>query len=636
MASEGSTTRLVDGQLDFSGGVDSSVPRTKQVRFDTQTARTGETPPLPNGVPSNALSWAMNCSMRGGGIGQRFTMQPLVQGASWSGLYQGGLMYQSDATDPILLMAVGGRIYRVRVDTDNSVFDLSAAFGETLPPTLGFYHFAQAEMWAVIQAGDLTTNPLFYDFGQPGRAELMRRSLGFVGVGDPTNEIPPAGPMCFQAQRLWYAFGRNYAAGDIVRNRTSGSAAYEYRDSVIHVTENAVATGGDAFIVPTNAGHIRGMAYGANLNTALGESDLFNFTRRAAYACSAPLTREDWTAATLDMMPIQKVALLKGGAYGDRCLVPVNADIFFSGPPNGDIRSIRTAVRGTETWGSVPLSNNVERALVMNDRSLLYATSGIQWDNRLLMTTLPKLTPAGPGFQGILTLDFDTISSFTGEGKTEKTPAWEGIQDFSGGPIILQLFEGDFGGRERAFAVVWSELNSRIEVWELRPDLRFDNGDSRVTRVIEFPAYAFGDPFGLKQLDAGELWIDKILGTVDFEVKYRPDSYACWQRWTAFQKCAAKDCREDIDAPCPDVGYPIALYCEQDAVPINFGKPPPGACVTGVQRPTTWGFQFQIRLVIRGWCRVRGLMLYAWWREKKPYQGLACHVTSSNIGQLVT
>ena len=90
------------------------------------------------------------------------------------------------------------------------------------------------------------------------------------------------------------------------------------------------------------------------------------------------------------------------------------------------------------------------------------------------------------------------------------------------------------------------------------------------------------------------------------------------------------------DDPCPDTSYPIASYCEQDAIPINFGKPPPGACVTGVGRPTTWGFQFQTRLVIRGWCRVRGLMLYAWWREKKPYQGLACHVTSPNIGALAT
>lgn len=634
MADASTDTRLVDGQLDFSAGVNSSVPRTKTIRYDTQTARTGETPALINGVGSNQLSWLVNGSVRGGGIGQRMTLQPLVRGASWSGLYQGGIMYESDGTNPILIVAIGGRIYRIRVDTDNGVTDLSAVFGFTMPDTLGFFHFSQAEMFAIIQAGDLVTNPLFYDFGQLGiRPELMRRSNGFVGVGNPTNEIPAAGPMCYQAQRLWYAFGRNYAAGDIVRNRTSGSAAYDYRDSVIKVTENAVAYGGDAFIVPTNAGVIRGMAFGSNLNTALGESDLFIFTRRSVYACSAPITREDWTAATLNLMPIQKIAVVKGGAYGDRCLVPVNSDIFFSGPPNGDIRTVQTTVRDTKTWGNVPLSNNVERALVQNDRSLLYAATGIQFDNRLLMGSLPKLTPVGPGFQAIIPLDFDTISEFAGE-DSAKTPAWEGVQDYSGGPQILQLFEGDFGGRERAFAMVWSERNQAIEVWELRPDLRFDNGENRVVRVIEFPAYAFGDPFGLKQLDAGELWIDKMLGTVDFEVYYRPDSYACWTRWTVFQKCAAKDCREDIDDPCPDTGYPIEPSCEQDAIPINFGKPPPGPCVQGVERPTTWGFQFQVKLVIRGWCRIRGLRLYAIWREKKPYHGLACNVSSPNIGRL--
>lgn len=629
--------RLTDGQLSWRGGVSSDVPRTKIVRYDIATARTGVTPPLTDGVEPNQLAWLINGSVRGGGIGQRFTMQPLVQGASWSGLYQGGMMYQPDTADPHLILAIGGRLYRVRVDSDNSVVDLTAAFGFGIPATIEQAFFCQAEMFAVIQAGDFVTNPLFYDFGSTGpvRPESLRQSNGFVGVADPTNEIPPAGPMCYHSQRLWYAFGRSYAAGDIVRNIVSGTPAFLYRDSVIKVTENAVAYGGDAFMVPTQAGNIRAMAFSANLNTNLGESDLYLFTRRSVYACSAPVTREDWTAATLNLMPLQKVALVKGGAYGDRCIVPVNSDIFYSGPPNGDIRSIRTAVRDTETWGSVPLSNAIDRCLVANDRSMLWASSGIQFDNRLYMTMLPLVTPAGVGFGSIVTLDFDTISSFSGGPEQEKTPAWEGIHDFSAGPNILGLFEGDFGGRERAFAVVYSQLRSQIEVWELRPDLKFDNGENRVVRVIEFPAYSFGTPWLLKELDTAELWLDKILGTVNFEVYYRPDSYACWQPWHAFQRCAAKDCREDMDSPCMDVGgYPETPYCEQDAIPISLPKPMPRGCVPGNVRPPTWGFQFQVRIVVQGWCRIRGLILHALPRGDRPYPGMICPALDWKIGNI--
>lgn len=611
----GELVRLTDGQLSFSAGVNSSVPRTKQLEG------------VPDGVATNQLAWGQNLSVRGGGISQRATLQPLVQTANWSGLYQGGMMYQPDYADPFLLLLIDGHLYQVRVDTDNSVVDLSTTYGHTITNVVPQAHFSQAEMFAVIQAGDGVTNPLFYDFGVAGiRAETLRQSNGFVGIGNATNEIPAAGPMDYSFQRLWYAFGRSYAAGDIVGNQTSGTAAFGYRDSVLHVTENPVAYSGDAFTVPTNAGDIRALGHAANLDTALGESNMFVFTRQSVYACVAPVTRTAWIATTNAANPVQKIALRGGGSYGDRCIVPVNGDLFFSGPPNGDIRSIQTALRYFGSWGNTPLSNNVERALAYNDRGLLSYTSGIQFDNRLLVTCLPLVTAAGVAHQAVIPLDFDVISSF----EEKRPPAWEGLHDFSAGPYILQLFEGDFGGRPRAFAVVWSVLRSQIEVWELRPDLRFENGDARVTRKIEFPAYAFGNPYQLKRLDSGELWIDKLLGTVDFTVEYRPDGYGCWFPWCAFQKCAAKDCREDQDAPCSDSGYPIDLNCEQDMVPITLPKPPSPSCI-GAQsppRPADLGYQFQVRLTIKGWCRVRGFLLYATPRVRPPYAGLPGPVPS--------
>lgn len=602
-------TRLTDGQLDWSNGVNSAVIKTKAIGA------------LPHGVKPSQLCWLINGNVRTGGILPRPAVNNVVLGAPWSGLYQGGLMYQPDSADPFLLLAIGGTLWKVRVDTDNSVHNLSASYGLSMPSSETQAFFSQSEMFAIWQAGDLTTKPVFYDSGIDGglRNETMRRSNGFVGVNNITNEIPPAGPMDYYAQRLWYAFGRNYAAGDIVRNKTSGTGPYEFRDSVLHVTENPVATGGDAFVVPTTAGNIRALAHASNLDTALGESQLFVFTRRAIYACAAPITRDAWTKTTNDFMPLQKVVLNKGGAYSARAVVAVNGDLFFQGPPDGDIRSIQTSLRYFGQWGNVPLSNNEQRVLSVNDRSLLNFATGIQYDNRLFQSALPIQTPVGVAHQAVIPLDFDIISTL----EERQPPSWEGVYDFSAGPYILQMFEGDFGGVERAFAVVWSVIRQAIEVVEFRKDLRFDNGDDRITRVIEFPAYSFNNPFQLKELDTAELWIDKMLGTVNIEVYYRPDAWACWIPWTAFSQCAARDCRESIDDPCADNGYPHEPFCEQDRATIMLPKIQHPQCIPGVERPSTWGYQFQVRLAIKGWCRVRGFLLHAIPREKRAYEGIS-------------
>lgn len=602
--------RLTDGQMEWSGGVSSDVVRTKAGAL------------IPNGVAPNQLAWGINITVRGGGIGQRPVLQPIVQGAPWSGIFQGGMLYTPDFDDPTLHLLIGGRWWKIRVDTDNSVHDLSAQFGQVMPANEPHAYFAQQEMFGVCQIGDFKTLPLFYDSGVTGvRPEILRRSNGLVapGVSNPNNEIPAAGPMDGFAQRLWYAFGRGYAAGDIEGNNFSGTAAYGYRDSVLKLTENPIAYGGDSFGVPTAAGNIRALAHASNLDTALGESNLFVMTRRAVYACSAPLTRDDWTAATRNQMPLQKVALRGGGTYGDRCVVPVNNDLFFLGPPDGGARSMQTAVRFYGSWGNVPLSNNINRLLAFNDRGLMKEATGVLFDNRVLLSQLPVQTPVGIGFRAIAPLDLDVISTF----ENRRPPAWEGVYDFGGGPYILQMFQGDFGGRERAFAVVWSTMHSQIEVWEWRGDLRFENGENRVERFIEFPAYNFNNPWELKELETGEIWFDKILGTIDVIVEYRPDSFACWQPWWAFQKCAAKDCREDPDNPCPDTGYPTEPWCEQDAIPVTLPKPPFPKCIPGSFRPANLGFQFQVRLRIKGWARVRGLVLHALPRGKPPFYGIS-------------
>jgi hypothetical protein len=606
VASDSSDVRLVDGQFSFESGIYGDRVRT----IASQQ--------LPTGIPRNGLAWLVNGTVRGGGITQRTGWNPVVQDAPWPlATFQGAFMLERDFGDPYIVLAIGGSLWRARVDTDNSVQDLSALFGPglTMPPTEPQAYFAEsAGLFLVWQAGDLATNPIF--FWDDGSTLIgMRRSAGFIAVNNAGNEIPPATAMDFAQQRLWYAIGQRYIAGDINQSQVSGTAPFGYRDATLKVTENPVASGGDAFSVPTSAGNIRALRHSSNLDTQLGESQMFVFTRKAVYACVAPITRDDWTKATLDLMPLQKVVLTAGGTYAERSVVPVNGDLFFNAPPNGDIRSLTLAVRNFQQWGQVPLSRQENRILAFNDRSMLRFCSGCQFDNRLLEATRPQLTPVGVACQSILPLDFDLVATLT----ERQPPAWEGSAQ---GLLVLQLLSGDFGGRERAFAIVWSEAHSAIEIWELTNDSRFDNGN-RIGTTIEFPALTWGNQNQLKELESFELEMSKMLGTVEFTLSYRPDFFPCYLPWRSWKVCSAANCSEVIDDPCDASGYPIEIFCESFRSTMVLPKPPP-ICISASGRPSNIAFQFQMKLSFRGYCEINSARAYAIPRSRPPFSGLVC------------
>lgn len=604
MAANGNGLRLVTGTLDFSGGINSG------------RVTTIASPSMPYGLKPNQLAWATNATMRGGGVRSRTGFKPVVQGANWSGLYQGGYVYEPDFANPYLVLQIGGRIYQVRVDSDNSVQDLSKQFNLTQPGTVDQAFMKQGEIFLVMQAGDNTTNPLFWD------GTTLTRSKGFIGPGNPLNQIPPATAMDYYQGRLWYAIGRRYIAGDIVGG-PSGSLPFQKRDSILNITENPIATAGDAFTVPSNAGNIRALWHPAELDTALGQGQLLIGTRKSIYRNTVPITRNDWTSATINNTPLQTVAQIRFGPVSDRSVVQMNGDTFYQTLEPG-IRSLVYAVRYFQQWGNTPLSREESRVISFNDRSLLRFSSGIEFDNRLLQTALPYQTPVGVAHRGLLPLDFDLLNEIV----DHEPPAWEGMLE---GVQILQLFEGDFGGLQRAFAVVVSDLSKQIEVWEITNSDRLDkmglnpqqpNDGNRINWFIETPSYTWGDPFKLKELETVELWIDKLWGTVNFKMQYRPDQHACWIDWHEWKECSAKSCEEDLDqVSCPP--YPSQPFCEDFRATMTLPKPK-ASCIKASGRPSIQGYQFQFRLNIKGWCRVRGLLAYALSRESEPFKDLVC------------
>ena len=750
-----SNVRITDGSWNWVGGVDSGkIPTIASELF-------------PEGLKRNQLAWASNCTMRGGGILPRTGWIRRAKVHAGNALYQGGWLYDNFkyGTFPYLMLSIGGRMYRVRVDSDYSVQDLSAIFGLSDPADVRQAYFTQGEEFMVKQAGDGVTYPLFWD------GATLRRSTGpggIVGVtaanfivpaagqhiditlagpytgannqivmienesyihvvstqsitlrndaatvpagyiaqagtrildaggnllcttlanfivpavgntvalpvwvnpavgapqavtidgegwsitavapvappaanhvylvnisatpGDtvtaPANlstvsELPPATCMDYYMGRIWYAQDRQYTAGDIVLG-PAGTTAYSLRDSILKITENPLALAGDGFVVPTSDGVIRALRHTANLDTALGEGQLFAFTRKTIYSLSVPVTRANWITAT---EPLQKVAQLRNGSYGERGIVNINGDLFYQSWDG--YRSLFVAVRDFSQWGNTPISRNMNRMLNFNDRSLLNVASGIYFDNRMLQTALPEDTEVGTAYNGMAVLDFDLVSSLedTATNTSRQPPAWEGWWQ---GVKLLQLFEGDYGGLQRAFAVILAQ-DGGIEVWELTTDTRNDQDDNRVEWFIETPAWTWAREFELKRLDGGEIWIDRVFGTVYLDVYYRPDAETCWQFWHRTEFCSARSTCEDLVNP---VCYPEQAYGEGYKFPVTLPTPPYAECNQMNKRPMNIGYQFQVKVVLKGWCRIRGIMVHAIPVQKAPFEGMACAVPSSTI-----
>lgn len=668
-----------DGTVDFSGGVDSVKTRTLASEAN------------PNGLRRNQLAWMQNATVRDGGVTQRAGWVKIATViASSDYRFQGKFTYQpTDGSDPYEIWSVTGRILRVNL-SDGTLIDLSALFGLTNSATEPVAYFCQADQFLVIQSGDNSTLPLFWDGatlrrsngltgivgGQPGANYTLnftgwstiapvgntfncpitiagpllgnQGTLGVLGTFEVTNaaaatfqlrtiasnyiggrlapatiypnypfqvaptptppntnEIPAATAMAYYGGRLWYAIGRVVSAGDIIYGE-SGTLAYNFRDSILRVTENPLALEGDGFEVASQDGNVRAIKVGAAIDASLGQGRLFIFTRKAVYALQVPVSRDDWIAANSDNQPLMTVVQLNNGSVNDRGVVPVNGDLYYQSL-EPSIRSLDQSTRFFSQPGNRSLSSNEQRILQLNNRALMYACSGIYFSNRLLQTALPREVPQGIVHDALVPLDFVPISSFD----QNRTPNWEGHYE---GLPIFQVSTVEVGGLERAYATVYGEDGS-LQLWELTTNDRFDysrvsSDGHRVNWYLETPAYTWSQSIGeteFKKLIGAELWVDRLFGTVIFTMEYRPDGTSCWLPWITWQECSPKNTAETVGLPD---GYPVDLNECYKATMI-LPKPQPDCAPCNNNRPANIGLQFQVKLSIKGFCRVRGIWLLA-------------------------
>ena len=504
-----------------------------------------------------------------------------------NGLFQGAGTYYSDDGHSYLAASVSGRIFTIDV-TNQFAFREITITGDVNTANLPHAWFQQAENWLVVQDG--LDRAFLYDGSGSRRAA--------------DDEVPIGGPMAYGKGRLWVASGNNYSGGDLVWSDPGLG-----RGSVIKWTENTFLNEGGRFAVP--GGSITGMAFAANLDTALGNGDLLVFTPSAVFVFDAPIDREVWKDL---QYPIQRFALLNFGSLNHESIVPINGDIVFRAQDG--VRSLVYARRDFTDWGNTPISRQVGRGLQYDNLARLYAASAVNFDNRMLMTVQPQnVNNHGIYHKGLVALDYNSVA---GMGR-KIAPAWEGVWT---GVNVLQILTVRVNNVDRCFAFCLNTTTSKIELWELLRAGNFDNNgdDVPIEWNYETRAVGMGIPNDLKRLVTADQWFDKVTGDVTVDAYWRADLSECWNHWAQFTECAEyRDCADAEYGEC--LSAATRQFRQQVRSRVGLVQPPD---VGDPQRGgfTRDGYDFQLRYEITGKLRMKRTRVVAETRSEEQFGNL--------------
>jgi hypothetical protein len=380
---------------------------------------------------------------------------------------------------------------------------------------------------------------------------------------------------------------------------------------VLHFSEHGFINEGGDLIIPAELGQIRALTFLPVQDTAAGQGDLVAFCERGAATFAVSLPRTTWK----ETQGFQKILFLNVGMVGES-VCPVNGDLYFRSMDGNGIRSYRNARAEFAGAGQTPLSSEIDPILTRDTEFLLekdvrvqsagnllsVGVSLIAFDNRLLMTCLPKtqVAVAGSGqpfftkFTGIAALDFKSVSGNMGKASSVYDGVWTGID-------ALSLASGNFDGVRRAFAICYH--NGKHEIWEITKDAEADtgvNGKSNIVCSVTTKNFDMDDPLMLKKLLRCDLWFDSISGgptsALDITLYYRPDSSPKYIEWVTWQRCFTTQYTAGVEAI--DLTTPFAKgYAPQ----LRSPTPPQTAnAITGVPDNLGYDFGFKIKWVGHG------------------------------------
>jgi hypothetical protein len=256
----------------------------------------------------------------------------------------------------------------------------------------------------------------------------------------------------------------------------------------------------------------------------------------------------------------------------------------------------------------------VDDILNLDDPGLLRYGSAIVHDNRWLMTTHPIVHAQGVYWRGLVPLNFDPVSSLRGKlPSVYDSGIWTGMN-------VLQLVLGQFNDVERGFAFVLNTTTgaTRIELWEIMDTGNFDNdgvNDIPIVWRIKSASLKFGqtDPKNrqLLQLEDGEIFVEDVVGTVNFQASYWPDQYPCPVPWFSWSECQTSD-----SPTLSQVGFRPRM---------GLGTPSGTYCDVSNNRPLREAYTYQLDLTVTGHCIFLGARFKSNTRPQPEFAPARCN-----------
>jgi len=431
----------------------------------------------------------------------------------------------------------------------------------------------------------------------PGDAVLANATLRTIP------QLPPGrvGAYGWGRNAICLVDGKSYVMSDIVGS-SSGSIAYNFRDSILNVSENNYLAGGGVFRVPSAGQQISAMAFPATLDSSLGQGPLQVLTQDTVFSCNAPVQRAEWQDLT---NPIQTQSLVGGGSLGDA--IAINGDLWFRS--DDGIRSLKLARQDFQvSYSNTPQSVEMNRVLIDDNRNLLNFWHGVVFDNRALMPATPTQSDGGVYHSQIVVLNLDPNSSLRDKQPPVYDGAWDGLN-------VLKIVAGTFAGIRRTFAITYNTDEAKIELVEIlttRDGNNFDNDNTRIQWSFESPAIFYQPDTRnreLLKLADGEIFVRDLVGDVQFKVEFRPDYLDTWTTWHEWSVTDSPNFQ-------PRMGL---------GTPPNTGD-------SATARPNKVGYHFQLRITVLGHCTFMGANLSA---TVQPVTDYAPPINSAGLTALV-
>lgn len=396
----------------------------------------------PDLLPANQVAWGMNADFRG----TKFHTRPNIHQRMYlpSGLVQGVGYFNIQGG--MLIAMIDGVPYRLRIGLRGGDFSKEKIL---LPfynsPIIKQVWMCQTIESFIIQDGQ--SNAIIFDGSSARRAERDKA------------EVPLGLQMAYGNGRLWVAIqGNQLVAGDI-RTADAGSE--------LLFTETQYLSGGGALVFPNS---ITGLAF----IPVTGTSDygaLVTLGRNYVDTVRADISSRDSWASYPGFVTN---AMRNVGTPSGWSLTQVNQDLMWRDALGG-IRSLNTSLsnayytqyRGAQQDANVSISREVSRLVDFDSQQLLGFSSGVYFNNRLLMTSSPFLnTQGGVSHRDLISLDFAPVSTMQGQSPPAYNGTWQGVN-------WTQLVKGEFNGQTRAFGVS-SDQDGTNRLWEFDTGLPYD------------------------------------------------------------------------------------------------------------------------------------------------------------------